>query len=219
MSHLVIGFGSPDPAYFCVYNLTVGNPVGTRSLLAGVPGISYVESFGPIRLYAVEDPLPEVFAATNVETCYNASQLMNLLEGGADPHSALFANYTYTGPWGRSPSVTYYETPLGYYIVHVRNATGPFILAFDQDYDGGWELAAGNLNPFQQVLSRSAYPHFPVDCYMNGWLVDAEGNATFTIFHRAQAYATVGDVISIVSIALFSVIFYEREVRGRRRAK
>jgi len=202
MSHLVIGFRSPDPAYFYVYNLTVGNPLGTRSVLAGVPGISYVRSFGLIHVYAVEDPLPEVFASTNVETCYNASQLMNLLEGGADPHSVLFANYTYTGSWGRSPNVTYYETPLGYYVVHVHNATGPFILAFDQDYDGGWELVAGNLNPFQQMLSHSAYPHFPVDCFMNGWLISGGANGIYTIYNIPNDFGILGELIS-----LFSVMF------------
>jgi len=202
MSHLVIGFVSPHPAYFYVYNLSVGNPLSTRSVLAGVPGISYVRSFGLIRVYMVEDPLPEVFVSTKVETCYNSSQLMNLLEGGADPHSVLFANYTYTGSWGRSPNVTYYETPLGYYVVQVHNATGPFILAFDQDYDGSWELAAGNLNPFQQMLSHSAYPHFPVDCYMNGWLISSGANGIYTIYNISNDFGILGELIS-----LFSVIF------------
>jgi hypothetical protein len=218
MSHLVFGFAHKGLAYLEISNLTVGVPSSTAKILTGVRGISYAKSFGQLDLYRVEDPLPMIFASARVIGGANASNMSALLESGEfNPHAIALVNAGGLSISGTAPSVSFTSTPLGYYVVRVSNASGPFLLVLNQDYDASWMLAKGNLDVFQQLLAGDAYQHVEVDGYMNGWLINGTANGTYTIYYAPNDLGILGEIISISSVTILILVVMSKQVLGSHR--
>jgi hypothetical protein len=95
--------------------------------------------------------------------------------------------------------LTYQRLSSTSYTVSV-NAQAPFFLVLSESYDPNWSARTNGLD-IQQ--------HFVANGYANGWYVNQVGKLTITIEFVAQRLATIGDIVSILTL-VSSVIFLSR---------
>ena len=185
-----------------------GNSVLTNNILSNysnftLPITPIRGMFSQLKIYTVADPLPMVFAVGNISAGKNVSDVIRLLEDGSfNPHTLALVNVSGISITGNTPEITYTFTPMGYYIVKVSGAKGPFLLVLNQNYDSSWRLARGDLNVFQQLLDKNEYEHVEVDGYMNGWLISSGANGIYTIYNIQNDFGILGELISLFSVML-----------------
>jgi hypothetical protein len=99
---------------------------------------------------------------------------------------------------GNLPTVTYTQTSPTRYIVDIKNATGPFILRFNQRYALLWSL-------YSQESGAIVDNHFNIDGYANGWKINpqADSESTFILEYSPQRLFISG---MIITVTVFSVI-------------
>lgn len=105
------------------------------------------------------------------------------------------------------PQISFQEVDQTKYIVHVQNASGPYILNFGQSYDQGWRAS---------ILAKrlTENNHFKTNGYANGWLVDKTGNYDIIIEYWPQRLVYMGFGISLAAIFGFLSILIFKLRRG-----
>ena len=91
-----------------------------------------------------------------------------------------------------------------HYKVNV-NASSPYILMFEQNFDPRWKAYYGKRSVFFPFNSIPKDQHFKVNGAMNGWYIDKSDETEITILYSAQFYAVWGTIITL--IMLLTVIY------------
>lgn len=109
------------------------------------------------------------------------------------------ADYQYTVP---NVSVTYAQAPFATWADPTRfsvtsNATGPYFLVFNENYDFGWKLTDA---------SGYEFDHVPVNYYANGYFVNATGNTTLNLEFVRQPLYLDSVIVSLVGLAVLILV-------------
>jgi len=106
-----------------------------------------------------------------------------------------------------SPEVTFKKVTGEKYVVHVKNAAGPFLLVFGEAFDPFWVATTPD---------GRAYQPAPLYSTINGFQIDKPGDYDLTIAYQPQAWYTGGRVIA-VAIVILCLIFlvYDWRLRGK----
>lgn len=123
------------------------------------------------------------------------------------------------------PKITFQKINPTQYLVHIENATGPYLLNFGERYDIGWKayplsiIKAQNEQMQDKFIDKTfltalfAKPlpeknHFQTNGYANGWYVEKAGNYDLIISYWPQRLYYLGLAISLISlIAVLGGIF------------
>lgn len=81
------------------------------------------------------------------------------------------------------------------YEVTVKDAKGPFVLFFNENFNSSWQLLEVD-GENTKVLDE----HFIVDDYANGWLVDNISSQKFIIEYKQQVMFYIGIAISVATL-------------------
>lgn len=107
--------------------------------------------------------------------------------------------------------ITYEKINPTKYIVHIQNASSPFLLVFSELFNGGWKISSEG--------ESKIFNHSRVNYYANGWLIDKNGNYDLKIEYSLQKWLEIGEKISVISfLMLFSIfvyLFWKNKLRGR----
>jgi len=114
------------------------------------------------------------------------------------------------------PLISYEQKDMTRFIVHVREATEPFILNFNASFDSGWEAyirqkgASGKIRT--TPVSQSA--HILTDGYANGWRITEQGEYDIFIIYGPQRYVEFGIGITVLSVCLCIVYLFIKKKHG-----
>jgi len=98
-----------------------------------------------------------------------------------------------------APLVEYSEVNPTLYLVNIRNATSPFILVFNQNFNEAWQARING-------TSIDAKHHFIGNGYANAWYIDKKGNYQIVIEYIPQKTYNILVFISISSFVVLIVI-------------
>jgi hypothetical protein len=111
-----------------------------------------------------------------------------------------------------APRISFEEKDPTTWIVHIVNASTPFILTFNEGYDIGWKAFYGDtswLGTLYHLQIPDNY-HFQANAYGNAWYIDRTGSFSVTLFFGPQTLLSFGIIISMLAISL-SLIFMIRK--------
>jgi len=112
------------------------------------------------------------------------------------------ANLNQQAPTG----LTYQRLSSTSYTVNV-DAQAPFFLVLSESYEPNWSARTNGLD-IQQ--------HFVANGYANGWYVNQVGKLTITIEFVAQRLATIGDIVSILTIISSVTLLSKTRIKNSR---
>jgi len=119
------------------------------------------------------------------------------------------------------PLVSYEKIDRCKYRVTV-NASEPFFLVLNENYDPHWKAFIGDIPWYTAVISN-AIPeerHFLVNGYANGWFIDKTGRFEITLFYETQALFLIGGIISIAPVMpILGVLLWRWENSHRLRLR
>jgi hypothetical protein len=193
----------------------------SRGSLQKVEGISYVTTFGQLGIYKVGDNYfgPLFLSQTNVTTVDDYVGLFNLLRGPYDPGNSIVLIRSQLDPallsklsrilaTGSQPSIEFQKVDPTKYIVHVKNATSPFVVLFDAEFNTNWLAVASG-----QEISQSN--HFVANGYANAWYLEKTGSYDIVISYYGQTLFWYGTIFSVVSLAaIISYLLVKRRSSG-----
>jgi hypothetical protein len=102
--------------------------------------------------------------------------------------------------------LTYQRLSSTSYTVNV-DAQAPFFLVLSESYEPNWSATAKGLE-IQQ--------HFVANGYANGWYVNQTGKLTITIEFVAQRLATIGDIVSILTLVSSVILLSRTRIKNSR---
>lgn len=110
-------------------------------------------------------------------------------------HGLNYKNETFS-----SPHISYRRLSCLDYLVHVTNATFPFIILLKQSFNRNWYISG---------MNKLMYYHLAGDYIMNAWIVNQTGNFTFRIIFGSQNSLELENYYSLSSniAALLVIIF------------
>ncbi len=165
-------------------------------------------------LTVFENPnyLPLVYPATNsIALTGNLTVLYDYLQSSStnltnrvlflseqvpDQSQWQFINELQQSEQSNAPIITFNEVDPTKYSVTVENATVPFFLVFNENYDSNWKAYVGN-----NATSVSDTLHFTANGYANAWYIDPQANNenttfTITLYYTPQNYYNAGLIIA-----------------------
>lgn len=92
------------------------------------------------------------------------------------------------------PDIAYEKINKTKYILHIKNASTPFLLVFSELYNNGWKATFFD--------GKKAENHIRVNFYGNGWIIDKKGDYTLEVEFAPQNFMDIGEKISFASYAL-----------------
>lgn len=218
--------GDLDWTYF---NTTdAGSPQFYSSWLDAQSGIKLAKVFGPLKIYENELYYPRIYAADDVFVLNgNVTMLPNFLtssnfeEGMAvfldtKLHPDQVASLETLSRSNNSPSISYKEISSTKYIVHVHDASNPFVLVFTDSFDPQW---------IAQIDDVKVNGHMVVNGYANAWYINKTGSFKVVLEFWPQKLFYYGATVSLATLivcVLFLVkdkmkAFYLRYVKRRAR--
>lgn len=96
------------------------------------------------------------------------------------------SNHTLT-----TPSISSIKVNPTQYLVHVKGATGPYILELNQHYDPRWQSSVAGSDR-----------HVEINSYANGWYIDKTGDYDVVLSYGPQKIFYTGMIISGIAIAV-----------------
>ncbi|MEM3449482.1 MAG: hypothetical protein QXO75_05400 [Nitrososphaerota archaeon] len=151
---------SPVYATSYQYNIT-----RMELILNSTHSLIPVKSFGPRLVYRLNGTLPPKIFATIVPSKSNESTIYEFPDE--------------IPPISNQPSVTFKLVGPSRYIVHIENATGPFLLFFSESFDDSWQLQLKTADNF-------TIQHVLVFGYANGWIINKTGSFQVEISYAPQ---------------------------------
>jgi len=183
-----------------------------KSFLNSDKSMAPAARFGELTFYRNLDWKPsQVYATTSYQsTSQNDTGLLQTAQlTQNDTGTVVFASQQTIQGIGLDPlanpnqqatsNLTYQRLSSTSYTVNV-NAQAPFFLVLSESYDPNWSARTNGLD-IQQ--------HFVANGYANGWYVNQVGKLTITIEFLPQRLATIGDIVSILTL-ISSVTFLSR---------
>ncbi len=134
-------------------------------------------SFGPLSFYEVSSQVrvDRIFVANQMVWIENSTSIFRLL-GQSDilPGKAVFVSPYQAGTdilrnilrEGPLPQIKFVQVSSSHYRIEIIGASTPFLLGFHETYDPHWQI----------YLSGKTFPHFMIDGYANGYLINQTGN-------------------------------------------
>jgi hypothetical protein len=102
--------------------------------------------------------------------------------------------------------LTYERISSTSYVVNV-DSQGPFFLVLSESYDPNWSARTNGLD-IQQ--------HFVANGYANGWYVNQVGRLTITIEFLPQRLATIGDIVSVLTLIIGVTLLSRKRIKNSR---
>jgi hypothetical protein len=184
-----------------------------KSLLNSDRSMVLAARFGQLVFYRnLEWKSSQVYGTTGYQaTAQNDTGLLQAAQlAPNDTGTVIFASQQTIQTIGLTPlsnlnpqtttsGLTYERLSSTSYTVNV-NSQGPFFLVLSESYDPNWSARTNGFD-IQQ--------HFVANGYANGWYVDHAGKLTITLEFVAQRLATIGDIVSILTL-VSSVTFLSR---------
>jgi hypothetical protein len=188
-----------------------------------VIGIDHVTTFGQLVIYQVGESYfaPPILVRSNVRMVNDYVGLFDLLRGPYDPRNSVALIKSQIDPAllngllkalkpGSQPNINTQKVDPTSYVVHVKNATSPFLVVLDAEFNSNW-LAFINGREISQTS------HFVANGYANAWYIETSGSYDITLSYHGQTLFWYGTAFSIASMAT-SICYLM--VRGRlRRAR
>jgi len=104
---------------------------------------------------------------------------------------ALFIEQSFIGKTLSIPKLTYTKINPTRYVIHVSQATEPFLLQLNQQYDPRWKAS-----------SISDANHVEINGYANGWYVYSQGDFDIVLDYAPQRIFYIGLGVSSVAIVI-----------------
>jgi hypothetical protein len=107
-----------------------------------------------------------------------------------------------------SPELTFKTINPTKYEVQVENATGPFFLVFNENFDSEWKAFLVDNCNYSSIVPIPEGKHFIANGYANSWYIDPQqlsGGAeqfTITLNYTPQNYYDLGLIISGITFAV-----------------
>jgi hypothetical protein len=106
-----------------------------------------------------------------------------------------------------SPEVSFKKVSGEKYLVHVKNATGPFLLVFGEAFDPFWVATTSDGKQVQPA---------PLYSTINGYQMDKTGEYDLTITYQPQAWYTSGRLIAVAVVVLcLAFLVYDWRLRDK----
>jgi hypothetical protein len=104
------------------------------------------------------------------------------------------------------PELSFSRVGTDRYLVDVSNASQPFPLIFNQNFDTGWQLCIGDLTEIQDLYSQClpGAEHFVANDYANGWTINKLGSYQLTILYSGDGIYHIALAVSISSWILMA---------------
>lgn len=103
------------------------------------------------------------------------------------------------------PIVTFKKDSPVSYSGDIKDAKGPFVLVFNENYSPDWQITLNNGN-----LDKIS--HFTANYYANAWYIDSNSpNYKFTIYYKPQILLKIGYIISGITIIASIYFVYARK--------
>jgi hypothetical protein len=113
---------------------------------------------------------------------------------------------SYPNQVATTSGLTYERLSSTSYVVNV-NSQGPFFLVLSESYDPGWSARANGLD---------IQKHFVANGYANGWYVNQVGQLTITIEFSPERLATIGDIVSVLTLIIGVTLLSKTRVKNSR---
>jgi len=219
IDHLLIAWVGQGnaPAALSVRGLSISQG-STESVI----GIDLKTTFGQLVIYKLGEGYfaPPILVRSSFTTVDDYIGLFNLLRGPYDPRNSLALITTQMDPAlngllkalkpGSQPNIDTQKIDPTSYVVHIKNATSPFIVVLDAEFNSNW-LASADGQEISQVR------HFVANGYANAWYIEKSGSYDITFRYAGQRLFWYGTAFSLASLA--TSIGY-LTIRGRlRKAK
>ena len=163
---------------------------------------------------AVDGGMDAYFASLQTENINNKdSAAIFLSQQLSQGQWQFIENYknsslNYAKTQSSSPVLTFNAVNPTKYEVHVENATGPFFLVFNENFDSQWKAYIRDLNNNPEGGSIPEEKHFLANGYANAWYIDPQqlSNGTWqfnvTLYYSPQNYYDAGLLITGITFAL-----------------
>jgi hypothetical protein len=112
-------------------------------------------------------------------------------------------------PTTQPPTITYQRKTTDNYIVHVRNASNPFILNFLEGYDAGWQASVGG-----KVVPTTN--HLKAYNYANGWYLDKTGDYDVKITFLPQRTLIGSIILTVIGVIIAGLALWVGRRRGEK---
>ncbi len=181
----------------------------------GIYSLDFANQFGNAKSVRIDDQEVSDIYAIKMQKGFHRLQVIgsHVTEGYAP---IVFITNTLAVSLTKTPHVTFREINPTRYVVHIEDATTPFVLAFSQQFSRDWKVyrsssgvATGRTesqtgvgtNPqatnsffVGDILNDAKrqpvpeYLHFQVNGFANGWLIDQTGDGYDLIIQYAPQY-------------------------------
>lgn len=142
-------------------------------------GITSKQELGDLRIYSLNRNLikPEIYSAANLIVVDNAqNSLDKILKGKINPGDTVFIlqedQTVNPGNYSGKPVIDFNKVSNMDYVVKIKQSKGPFVLIFNDTFDKSWKA---------KINSEPLGDHFIANGFVNGWIINKEGDFTIEI--------------------------------------
>lgn len=123
-----------------------------------------------------------------------------------------------------TPDVRFQRINPTKYVVRIEHASDPYILSFQEAYNGGWKAYVADSNSFSNsslfsgifLKPFSEKDHFKINGYANAWFIKQKGDYNIIVEYYPQRFFYVGIAISIATLCSY-MAFYLFKKYGKNR--
>jgi len=103
------------------------------------------------------------------------------------------------------PDISYQEENPAVYKVHIRNAKGPFFLAFLESYHPLWKAYILNNGKQEEIVQDK---HLLINSFANAWYIDKTGSYDLLLEFYPERLFALGKKVSFVSLGVSAIILF-----------
>ena len=183
-------------------------------------GIKLLLQSGSLKLYEVKEPLPLIYATSQLTLIKDDSSIEPFL---AD----VFNNTSY--PKATTSDKNFQFEPIKsdkegiiveyerispvHYNVTIKNTTKQFYLIFNDFFDRGWETYIIENDKKIQIPKEN---HFIANGFANGWYINRTGDLELDLYYEPQKYYEAGIAVSIMTFIICIVfLMWRRQKRSK----
>ena len=203
--------GDLDWTHFNTKN--VGSPHFFSSWLDAQSRIRLVKVFGPLKIYENELFHQRIYAADDVfmlngnvstlvrflTSCDSKERMAVFLDTKLYPDQVVLLKTSSCS--NNSPSISYDKISLTKYMVHVHNATEPFVLVFTDSFHPQW---------IAQIDDAKVNEHMMVNGYANAWYINKTGSFKVVLEFWPQKLFYYGATVSLATL-IVCVLFLVKD--------
>lgn len=188
----------------------------TAAVLNSSPWNGPIIKIGELWIYKNTYFAPRIYAASDVQVIDNFIGMKEAVRNDSvlPGRTAIFLSSALGGSQvhaienvatrSYAPAVFFERISPTRYVVHVENASYPFVLILSDSYDDGW---------MARIDGNDVPDHMLVNGFANAWLLKRTGSFRVLIEYRPQTVYIYSSAVSIVSLAICLIVAATRSRR------